>query len=211
MEAEILSTSNSRKSRVLESICIYSIILILTACQPEWYRKLPEPREEGSSKNYTGVWTKKPNPRSAINSSWHKNEWFETIEFRSDSTFTKTYRSKDWIGTELTERFVEGKGTYSVQKNWILLLTKQIRTEEKRSGQLEKNLINESESSLIYYYYKEKNLIIPMIYEMGYEEKNFGVKDGVKVPYDENNPNFFHFIKIYAFKEYQSHAYYPGN
>ena len=48
-----------------------------------------------------------------------------------------------------------------------------------------------------------------MIYDMGYEEKDFGVKDGVVIPYDEKSPNFFRFIKIYAFKEFQSHAYYP--
>ena len=46
-----------------------------------------------------------------------------------------------------------------------------------------------------YYYYLDGNLIIPMIYDMGYEEKDFGVKDGVSKPFDDTNPNFLSILK----------------
>ncbi len=190
-------------------ILAISFLIFFQDCRNDWYRELPDqPKVEGI-RNFVGVWKKKSNPRSAINSPWHKNEWVEKILFHPDLTFTKTYDSKDWVGNSLVERKVEGKGIYAVHGNWILLTTKQIQSTEKRDGQLYQNLSNNSESSLLYYYYIDKDLIIPMIYDMGYEEKNFGVKDGVKTAHDDANPNFFHYIKIYAFKEFQSHAYYP--
>lgn len=184
--------------------------LLFIGCQKQWYRSLPTEREV-STHNFYGLWQKKTNPRSPINSSWHKNWWSEKIHLRQDQTFVKIYESEDLIGKISIRHKVEGKGTFRTHKNWILLETKQIEQIEWQGEELKKKESKEVDSALLYYYYLDGNLIIPMIYDMGYNEKDFGVKDGVFIPYDEKNFNFFQYIKIYAFKEFQSHAYYLGN
>ncbi len=191
--------------------CLLLLALFLTLdCQSVWYRSLPEEKSI-ASRSYIGLWRKKTNPRSAINSSWHRNNWSEKIQFEEGGRFIKTYESEDLIGRSLKQIKIEGQGTYRVQKNWILLETKVINHIEKLDGEIKKKESNTVDSALLYYYYLDGNLIIPMIYDMGYREKDFGVKDGVSVPYDDKNFNFFRYIKIYAFKEFQSHAYYPEN
>ncbi len=186
------------------------ISILFLDCQRVWYRSLPE-NSHVSSNHFIGLWQKRTNPRSAINSSWHKNHWSEKIYFRKDFTFVKTYESEDFIGKSLAYLKVEGTGSYRIHKNWILLETKKIEQIEKLDGEIKKNVIKPFDSGLLYYYYLDGNLIIPMIYDMGYNEKDFGVKDGVSIPFDDTNSNFFRYIKIYAFKEFQSHAYYPEN
>ena len=199
-----------RLRMLLKERLFFLLFFLIVECQTPWYRKLPN-EEKGLNPNLVGVWTKKTNPRSAINSSWHKNTWTEKIVLQTSDQFVKTYHSETWIGNRQILRKVEGFGTFTIQNNWILLETKTLKLIEKEDDKLMKNESKIFESSLLYYYYKEGNLIIPMIYDMGYEEKDFGVKDGVVIPYDEKSPNFFRFIKIYAFKEFQSHAYYPEN
>lgn len=160
---------------------------------------------------YFGVWKKRTNPRSAINSTWYKNFWSETIELKNDFTFKKTYEAYDTIGRTEMQTKVVGQGIYKTKGNWILLQTKSISSSKTKDGKIEKKEESAKESSLLYYYSVEGNLIIPMIYDMAYNEKDFGVKDGVSKPFDDKNLNFFRYIKIYAFKEFQSHAYYPEN
>jgi len=192
------------KRKLLVLLFFFEIV----GCQTPWYRKLPS-KDKILSQNLVGVWTKKTNPRSAINSSWHKNTWTEKIVLQTSDQFIKIYHSETWIGNRQILRKVEGFGNFTIQNNWILLETKTLKLLEKEGDKIIKNESKTFESSLLYYYYKEGNLIIPMIYDMGYEEKDFGVKDGVVTAYDDKSPNFFRYIKIYAFKEFQSHAYYP--
>ncbi|HMX34195.1 MAG TPA: hypothetical protein PKL30_13710 [Leptospiraceae bacterium] len=194
----------------IQSLSFGILLLFLFNCSTPWYRTLPN-EELPSTRNFFGVWKKKTNSRAAINSSWHKNQWSESIYLRSDFTFTKVYEASDLVGREKHENTVIGKGVFKVNGNWILLETKSIFAEKKLNGVIEKKEERSQESALLYYYSVEGNLIIPMIYDMGYKEKDFGVKDGVSKPFDDKNPNFFQYIKIYAFKEFQSHAYYPEN
>lgn len=179
-------------------------------CSQPWYRSIPGSNQLHPGK-FVGIWSKKTNPRSAINSSWHKNNWTEKIVLHNDWNFVKTYESEDFIGESLRYKKVIGRGIYKTYKDWILLQTKSIELIEKQDGELKKKSIKPYESDLLYYYYLDGNLIIPMIYDMAYNEKDFGVKDGVSKPFDDKNLNFFRYIKIYAFKEFQSHAYYPEN
>jgi hypothetical protein len=141
-------------------------------CSQPWYRSIPGSNRLETGK-FVGVWSKKTNPRSAINSSWHKNKWTEKIVLHNDLSFVKTYESEDFIGESVSYKKVIGRGIYKTHKDWILLQTKSIEMTEKQDGELKKNSIKPYESDLLYYYYLEGNLIIPMIYDMGYEEKRF--------------------------------------
>lgn len=208
MEVETLFTFNFKiLYQSNAKIRFLPLVFLILECQTPWYRQLPLSKLE-TRQDLIGIWQKKTNPRSPINSSWYKNTWSEKIILQSGNKFIKIYESEDWIANDSIYRKVEGFGTYSSMNNWILLETKTLRITRKEGEELVKNESKSFESSLLYYYYRDENLIIPMIYDVGYEEKDFGVKDGINQPYDDKSSNFFTFLKIYAFKEFQSHAYY---
>lgn len=181
-----------------------TLILFFSYCKEDWIRKLP-PDEKKTQINIQGVWAKKAMPISPINSNYYKNEWKEEIEFHSN-TFIKKYESIDKIGDKKIQTKVVGKGEYKTKGNWILLITKQIK--RWSSDQNSNDSFQDFDHKLLYYYDKKNNVILPMIYDVAYKEKNFGVRDGVNTPYDENDKNFLKYIKIYTYKEYQAHAYF---
>lgn len=170
----------------------------------EWIRNLPD-REFSRDAIINGSFERHTNPKSAINSRFHKNEWREWIVFDNNSgKFEKIYLRVDYFGDSKNLKKIIGRGNYKIKGNWVIL-----NTLEKA----EVNQDNESEivfkdfpHSLLYHYDKKSETIIPMQYESGYTEKKFGVIDGVRFAYMEDE-YFFLSRKIYTSKDFQSHAY----
>jgi hypothetical protein len=177
----------------------------LLFCSSPWYRELPQ-KDFTKNKDFKGVWKKFSNPRSAINSSWHKNVWTEVLEIE-DTEFKKVYTSEDLIGSQKTSTEIIGKGNYEVKGNWLLLKTKTIDTKIIEDTKIMKNNSESKNTQLLYYFNSDLNYLFPMIYDTAYRESEFGVKEGVTRPYDESEKNFHEFMKIYAFKDYQPHIY----
>ena len=101
---------------------------------------------------------------------------------------------------------ITGKGIYQTKGNWILLHTNELKKWE--SDQKPDDTFKKFEHKLLYYYDKKNDVILPMIYDVAYQEKNFGVRDGVNTPYDETDKNFLKHLRIYTYKDYQPHAYF---
>ena len=193
---------------ILTLLSAFFIGFIFQNCYPSWIQSLPD-REYKENASVKGIWEKRTNARSAMNSSFHKNIWTERIEFDVPvaGEFRKTYEKKDIFGEKIFEKKVTGFGKYQVKGNWVLLLTTELQTEEMESGIIPNRKIENYHYPLLYHYDKETLTIIPMIYDTAYERKNFGVKDGVDIPYNEDK-NFLIYRKAYLQKEFQSHAYY---
>ncbi|MCE9501984.1 MAG: hypothetical protein K8R21_16000 [Leptospira sp.] len=189
---------------------LFLVLCFQLSCT-DWIRKLPEKNYETNA-IVKGVWEKRTNPRSAMNSSFHKNIWSEKIEFDvpSNGKFRKIYEKKDIFGEKIIRKKVTGIGDYSVKGNWVLLSTKKIEVEESENEKTQETKRESFDHILLYHYDKDSLTLIPMTYESGYQEKNFGMKDGVSMPYAEDK-NFFISRKIYLYKDFQSHAYFLKN
>ncbi len=195
MEAEILFIFN------------FSILLFFSSCKSEeWFRRLPEEKKE-STKFVLGTYLKKNQNRAPMNSKTYTNEINEKIVFLKNGEFKKEFNQKQINGysTKLTE--IKFTGKYSINGNWILLKYSNFNSIEHENL----NKIETSKSfdrKLLFFYNDKKKYIIPMVFEMGLIEKDFGVKDGVKIPYNEEDPFFLISLKNYSEKEFKTHAYY---
>lgn len=186
-------------------VCIH----LLNFCSKEdWIRKLPETKDKPNVV-LSGKWERKTQSRAAMGSIWHKEISKEWIEFDvpQKGEFTKSYSVVNYYGSEKVEEYITGRGKYFVSGNWFLL-----STEEQEIIHIDNQTncckgYKKFDHKLLYYYDTINNLIIPMLFESGYIEKEYGVKDGVKDPYKEEDENFKTYIKIYSFKEYHSHSY----
>ncbi|WP_243393424.1 hypothetical protein [Leptospira perolatii] len=136
----------------------------------------------------------------------------EKIKFNPvENTFVKTYVREVIDGNKFRRINLEGRGSYEVQGNWILLSTSEIETTEEnwKFGETSKfstKTMKSSSHRLLYHFDPLSDSIIPMLYETGYDEKPFGVVEGTRIPYSENEA-FQISRKNYASKEYQSHVY----
>lgn len=186
-------------------IILINSFVFLYCSSGDWYHDLPK---EDDGRQMSGVWKKNTNPRSPINSSWYFYTWSEEIRFNDASrTFERIYTANEKIANKEKILVIKGTGFYLTHKNWLLLKIETLDTRKRENGKIVEESKKSINSSLLYYTYAPGNLLIPMIHDRGFEEKNFGVKDGASEPYLENE-NFFTYIKIYAFKDYQSHAYF---
>ncbi len=187
-------------------IIILTLILLLGDCLgKEWYRELPE-RNYSQNFNFDGVWLKSTNPRSAINSSWHKNSWSQKLVV-SKGKFTLEYKSIDLIGKILQEKEIISRGIAQSKGNWLLLKTESNDIKSSKDGKIVDIFKNSTDKSLLYYFNKEYELLFPMMYDTLISEMKFGVMDGVVEPYNEEERNFRTYMKTFAFKEYQPHSY----
>ncbi|MCB1178152.1 MAG: hypothetical protein KDK36_11275 [Leptospiraceae bacterium] len=201
MEGEILFTSN------FKFLIFFLILGIISCSSSKWYRKLPE-HSLKKVKIPSGKWKKGINPRMPMNSPVYKDDVLETIKLYEDDSFEKTYSSTVNYSNTSLKILKKGKGRYEINGNWILLKLEELDEKEFENNLLKNEKVVEKENTLLYYFWEKENLIIPMIYEKAFEEKDFGVKDGVTRPYDESEKNLYNYIRIYAFKEFQSHAYF---
>lgn len=187
---------------------VWTFILISVSCT-SWIRELPK---STNTKNVelSGKYERRTNTKASLTSVYSKNIWTEYIIFGHEKKdeFFKYYESIDTKGISKTIKIILGKGIYQVSGDWILLTTFK-----------KKECINQKESDvdwtnfnhkLLYHYDKKTRTIIPMLYETGYVESNFGVKDGVSEA-NANSEIFHSYRKIYTEKEYHSHAYYYSN
>lgn len=187
-------------------LCLFFVIQC-SFQNSEWFRNLPTqklPNEEIP----LGKYRKKIFSRAPFNSRhiFHENK--EEILLLSDTEFSRFYVSKWKEGSLEKETRISAKGHYQKNGRWVLLTTTQIYYEffENQSKIQERKV--DVKSPLLYYFWKNEKVLVPMLYEKGYEEKNFGVKDGVSVPYDDSNPIFLRYLRFYTYEEYQSHGYF---
>ena len=185
----------------------FSILFLFCFCKSEeWYRRLPDDKRE-TSNFIIGVYQKKNQNRAPMNSKIYINDINEKIIFLKNGEFKKEYNQnevKDLI-TKSMEINIEGK--YLINGNWILLYYLNYNSKiTENSIKIEKS--NTLNKKLLYYYNDKKKYIIPMVYELGLIEKDFGVKDGVKIPYKEDDPFFLISLKNYSEKEFRTHAFY---
>ena len=192
------------------SIFSFSIILFFINCANTlWYTQLPKIKIENSDFKI-GIYSKKKYFRSPMNSKIFSNTISEELIFFEDGIFKKTIEEEERIenNKKITKKNAYGK--YLVNGNWLLLCYPHQISEQIENG-VEKrnnNLLKLKEYKLLYYYEKKNKFIIPMVNDRGFEMINYGVKDHVKNPYIEDDPNFLIALKLFSVKEYQSHAYY---
>lgn len=187
--------------------CLLFFIIQCSSQNSEWFRRLPNqklPIEEIP----LGKYQKKIFSRAPLNSPniFHENR--EEIFLLSGMQFSRFYLSKWKQGSFEREFQISAKGYYQKNGKWVLLTTTQIHYEffENQSKIQERKV--DVKSSLLYYFWKNEKVLVPMLYEKGFEEKNFGVKDGVSIPYDDSNPIFLRYLRFYTYEEYQSHGYF---
>jgi hypothetical protein len=192
---------------VILYILNFSILFLLSFCKSEeWYRRLPEDKRE-SSNFIIGVYQKKNQNRAPMNSKIYTNELNEKIIFFKNGEFKKEFNQNEVHGfiTKTMEISIEGK--YLINGNWILLNYLNYNSIVKEDFiKIEKS--STFNKKLLYYYNDKKKYIIPMVYELGLLEKDFGVKDGIKIPYKEDDPLFLISLKNYSEKEFRTHAFY---
>ena len=193
----------------MKRILYFLVFVLFFSCNSlTWIRKLPA-KAESSPILVKGLWKRKTNPKSAMNSSWHKNSWSEEIYFDrpKSGSFVKSYRNTNYYGSKKVEERITGRGTYQVKGNWILLETRELQHIKEEKSQTCCEEFKPYSHKLLYYYYAEEKAILPMLYEAGYQEQNFGVSDGASGAYQVDE-NFQTYLQIYTHKEYHSHAYF---
>jgi len=195
----------------MEAVILYifnfSILLLFSFCKSEeWYRRLPDDKRE-SSNFIIGVYQKKNQNRAPMNSKIYKNDIDEKIIFFKNGEFKKEFIQNEENGflNKILDINIQGK--YFINGNWVLLhyLNYTSIVSEKSTKTYKNSSLNKK---LLYYYNDKKKYIIPMVYELGLLEKDFGVKDGVKIPYKEDDPLFLISLKNYSEKEFRTHAYF---
>ena len=187
----------------MEAVILYifnfSILLLFSFCKSEeWYRRLPDDKRE-SSNFIIGVYQKKNQNRAPMNSKIYKNDIDEKIIFFKNGEFKKEFIQNEENGflNKILDINIQGK--YFINGNWVLLhyLNYTSIVSEKSTKTYKNSSLNKK---LLYYYNDKKKYIIPMVYELGLLEKDFGVKDGVKIPYKEDDPLFLISLKNYSEK-----------
>lgn len=174
----------------------------------EWYRKLPGEKKEGRNHKMAGLWKKKTHPRSPMKSKFFISEWEEEIHLLADGTFVKKFKERKKEGAETAEELIVGHGNWTTEGNWILLSTSNIEKKMMKNNENADIKSFDTAHQLLYYSVIDRNMIMPMMNDRAYTEREFGVKDGAGKPYDENDRGFRVFLKIYSEKEYHSHSYY---
>lgn len=202
MGEEILFISNSKMKKYIPVIFL---IFTIFCSRKDWIRKLPD-KDYSKDQIINGTFIRHTNPKSAINSTFHKNHWNEKILFdKNIGKFEKIYERTDIMGNEKKYLQIRGRGNFYVKGNWIILKTEEIA--ETNSEDTDSLRFDFKKHDLLYHYDENTQTIIPMIYESGYIEKPFGVMDGVKLPYMEDK-YFYISRKNFLLKDFQSHAYF---
>jgi hypothetical protein len=187
----------------------FSAIFILLRCSSDlWYTKLPISKNV-SSNFQIGKYIKKEIIISPLNSKFYKNSIYETIQFEKNFSFKKTHLQLENMGLEKKQTEKIGLGTFQINGNWILLSTEQISTTIYKNDEIySTSQIKKSNMRLLYYYSSKTKSILPMVSDLGFKIQNYGVKDLIKIPYNENDPLFENSLKTYSKKDFYSDVYY---
>ncbi|HNM05228.1 MAG TPA: hypothetical protein PKK05_20095 [Leptospiraceae bacterium] len=190
------------------------LVFFLESCSAgggEWYRRLPGEKKEERNLKMAGLWKKKTHPRSPMKSKYFTSEWDEEILISSDGTFVKKFKERKRKGEETVEELIIGRGTWTAEGNWVLLSTSNIEKKMMKNNENAEVKSFDTAHQLLYYSVIDRNMIVPMVNDRAYTEREFGVKDGAERPYDENGRGFRTFLKNYSEKEYHSHSYYRAD
>ncbi|TGK13852.1 hypothetical protein EHO60_00400 [Leptospira fletcheri] len=186
----------------------------LVACfPPAWIRELPAQKQSLPDAVLSGTFRKNIPGMSPLTSLGYIENHSEFIEFSDvEKTFRKTYNREIEEGNKFRQMRVEGKGRFKTKGNWVLLMTESLIIEESvwekgKKPETSGAKTSRSNHRLLYHYDPNSLSLIPMLYETGYKEKPFGVVEGIRVPYSEDEA-FRIARKNFAKKEYQTHAYY---
>lgn len=183
------------------------LLLFFISCSEPWYRSLPK-EIQGNSNDLVGLSFIRVNPnRSPMNSSYYLENSSEAIEFLRDSGVEKIYISEEILNQSVKKKKMIGKGKYTQNKNWILIHyvnCTEILEKEGKISEKEKDI----DLKILYYFSIQKTVLIPMIYDRGFESFDYGVKDEIVVPYDDEHPYFKKAVEKYQKKERLSHAYF---
>lgn len=218
MVAKILSTFN------FNSIPFLILFGWGVSCAPNvnWIRQIP-PESDGLSHvpMPIGVYQRPSPPKSPMMTKDFQLIWKEEILIQSDHKFIKTWMEWRTDSKESILRFKIGRGEYSKSGPWVLLNTKEISQGSCiRSGPVnlpkgkdwliefpcEKNFAFESFSHKLLYHLRDKSLV-PLQYESGYVESNFGIVWESNKPYAEDT--LFEKARTkFTKKEFQPHVYY---
>ncbi|MDX1960731.1 MAG: hypothetical protein SFU98_19320 [Leptospiraceae bacterium] len=185
------------------SIFNFSLILFTFNCSA-WYRELPQTTTQNITV-ITGKWIRKNPPKSPINSVVYKNSSMDTIEFQ-ENKFLKKYDSMNEISGILNTIHIQANGVFQQKGNWVLLEFLEVSKKIVEDGKVSQTKMS-NPNKLLYYFSEKEKLLIPMVYEKGLEESEFGVKDLIEEPYKENNKLELSILN-FSKKEYANHAYY---
>lgn len=195
MEAEILYIFN------------FSLVLFLSTCKTsEWYGELPAAIKKENSFQL-GEYKKKIYSTTPMLSKIYFEEIYESIIFKNDGKFEKKIlKNQINYGVKNTQ-MKSAYGTFTVNGNWILLdypeqTVKIFQDNGKDMPEFFKGY------RLLFYFSSRNQFIIPMQSERELKLENFGVKDFVNIPYDEEEKGFRRGLQIFSEKEMRSHAYY---
>ncbi len=194
-------------------LILISISICIGCYPPSWIRELPSEAQELPDAELDGIFEKKLPPFSPLTSVYYKEKHSEKLKFNVlEKSFQKSYFREIEDDGIFRRIRIEGKGKYKSKGNWVLLITEKVEMEEsvwKGDKQISTTgpQIVSSSHKLLYHFAKNSNSIIPMIYEAGYKEKSFGVVDGTKTPYAEDE-SFRIARRNFSLKEYQGHAYF---
>jgi hypothetical protein len=207
MVGVILFIFNFKITPFLQKIAFLIVVLTGLQCtNQKWYRELPSEPRDGHSL-YPGFWVKRTPSRAPMRSDFVFHENSELIFIGPDRSFRREYKSRWQVGEDISEKSIVGEGEYIQNGNWVLFITRTRLITEKKNAEKEKQTKLDSEVRLLYYLWEQGTLLIPMIYDKAYEEKNFGVIDGVSKPYDEESSGFIRYLRFYTYEEFQPHAY----
>ncbi len=202
-------TLNSRNN--IEFKFVPFIFLILIECSTSWIRTLPPNSilETNPEKIPRGMYVRNRPERSHINTLFYKNIVQEKILLNAENlTFEKSTKREVKDKNEYTTHIVSGKGKYVVSGNWVLLETYE-KGEVFFQGNRETFQIEYFPfyHKLLYHHDPSTKTLVPLLYESGYQEKKYGLLDGIREPYLEDR--YFQISrKNFLKKEFQFHAYF---
>ncbi|EMM99695.1 hypothetical protein LEP1GSC021_0733 [Leptospira noguchii str. 1993005606] len=202
-------TLNSKNN--IEFKFVPFIFLILIECSTSWIRTLPPNSilETNPEKIPRGMYVRNRPERSHINTLFYKNIVQEKILLNAESlTFEKSTKREVKDKNEYTTHIVSGKGKYVVSGNWVLLETYEkgevFFQGNRGTFQIEYFPFYHK---LLYHHDPSTKTLVPLLYESGYQEKKYGLLDGIREPYLEDR--YFQISrKNFLKKEFQFHAYF---
>ncbi|MCG6167898.1 hypothetical protein [Leptospira sanjuanensis] len=192
----------------------FVFLFTLSCGAPGWIRQLPPDSSDsipttGSAKIPGGMYVRNRPERSHRNTLFYKNTVQERIFLNpEDRSFEKSMRREIKDVNEYTTHIVSGKGSYSVSGNWVLLeTTEKGETFFQGNGEAFEIEYLPFNHKLLYHYDSSTKTLVPLLYESGYTEKNYGLLDGISKPYLEDR--YFQIARRnFLKKEYQFHAYF---
>ncbi|TGM10329.1 hypothetical protein EHQ76_00165 [Leptospira barantonii] len=199
-----------RLSGNLPNLLLY-VCLFCCGCSTEWIRELPKDSDQtvNSIRVPSGMYVRNRPERSHRNTLFYKNTVQERIFLNGDDgTFEKSMRREVKDVNEYTTHIVSGKGKYSISGNWVLLETLE-KGETLFQGNAEAFQLEylPYRHKLLYHYDSSSKTLVPLLYESGYQEKTYGLLDGVSKPYLEDK--YFQIARRnFLKKEFQFHAYF---